>query len=257
MECRFASFFTLLPIVKYHAWFGLLVMCVTISHAEPQPEFHKWLAIGDSITQHGPKPELLWSGEVRGMAASEVQKDYVHVLQALIQERYPKSVQDVKIVGRLGKLGAGTMDQMSTVVSDLNTWGADLITIQLGENDRLSEMGAEGFEARYRGLVDGLLARSDRPVIVCTGVWAVGNPPGDQKRTYLKGSEGAIKEEIIEKICREKGLIYVPVAPFALDPANHGSGETPGVKWHPNDAGMRAYAERIFAALYAFSSKEP
>lgn len=38
---------------------------------------------------------------------------------------------------------------------------------------------------------------------------------------------------------------YAPMAEHALNPANSGSGTSHGVRWHPNDAGMAAYAEQL------------
>lgn len=230
----------------------LLALCTTQAFAQTYP---KWLAIGDSITQHGAKAELKWEGETRGMAASSLDKDYVHQLAALLQQKNSANAQEIKIVGRLGQLSAGTMDQMQTVIASLREWDADLVTIQLGENDSLKVIGAAGFEERYRGLVDGLLAGKKRPVIVCTGVWAPGSPldPANPQR-YLPDSAPAIKDAIIEKICREKGLRFAPIAAGASASSNSGTGQSDGVRWHPNDSGMRAYAEAIAAALFASDS---
>lgn len=229
----------------------LAALTVTLSslHAEPYP---KWLAIGDSITLHGPKPDLQWTGEARGMAASELSKDYVHVLEAKLKSKNPAHAADIKVVGRIGKLSAGTVDQMTTVLDELSAWGADLVTVQLGENDHLKDIGEEGFEQRYRMLIDSLLSNTKRPTIVCTGVWAPGSGVNPSQPTeYPKNSEPAKKDAIIEKICQEKGLRFVRIAAAANDKANYGWGETNGVKWHPNDAGMQAYADAIFGTLQA------
>jgi lysophospholipase L1-like esterase len=229
--------------------FTTIAFTLAASYGSLAQTYPKWLAIGNSITQHGPKADLRWEEPVRGMAASSLQSDYVHVLRQMLQRQEEANASDVKIAGRLGKLSAGTMEQMKTVIDELRDWGADLVTIQLGENDHLKEIGAEGFEERYRVVVDGILAGKKRPRILCTGVWVPGGKLSDNGR-YLPGTDGAIKEDIIEKICREKDLTFVSIAPFASRSENYGYGETPGVKWHPNDTGMKAYAEAIFTALY-------
>lgn len=227
----------------------LAALLVPILALEAQP-YPKWLAIGDSITLHGPKEDLGWLGTPRGMAASEPSKDYVNILKGLLQGANPANASEVKVVGRLGKLSGGTIEQMNTVLDELKAWRADLVTIQLGENDPLAEIGEEEFEKRYRSLLDALLSDGSNPLIICTGVWlpGVGLDAGNPTE-YPRGSEGAIKDAIIRKLCGERRLRYVSIAPVAANPANHGFGETPGVRWHPNDSGMKWYADAIFAAF--------
>ena len=48
----------------------------------------KVLYVGNSITKHAPKPEMGWTNDC-GMAASSIEKDYVHLVQAKIKEIHP------------------------------------------------------------------------------------------------------------------------------------------------------------------------
>jgi len=209
----------------------------------------RWLAIGNSITQHGPNEALKWAGESRGMAASSLENDYIHRLSHKMAEG-GVTVDSRKIVGRLGRLSAGTIEQVSTVLDELREWKADLVTIQLGENDKLAELGEAGFEERYRTVAIGAVDPTRTVTVICTGVWSPGTPLDavDPVR-YRPGSEAAVKDAIIEKICRERGYVFVPLAVLSANRANYGDGETPGVKWHPNDKGMEGYAALIYAAL--------
>lgn len=224
---------------------GLSVVC----RADTYP---RWIAIGNSITQHGPKADLKWEGLARGMAASDRSHDYVHLLESALKQKNPANATELKIVGRLGRLSAGTIEQVAAIATELVEWQADLVTVQLGENDPLKTLGVEGFEARYRAVINALLSGSKRPVIVCTGVWAPSNPPaGATTCRYPDGSDAAVKEGIIERIAKEKGLLFVSMAPYAQDGRNFGTGGSDGVRWHPNDAGMEAYAKAIYTALYS------
>jgi len=189
------------------------------------------------------------------MASSSLDKDYVHLLQAMIQAKEPGSVTDLRISGRFARLGTGTIEDLTKDATGLATAGPDLVTIQTGENDNFDKIAKEEFAARYRALVDALLSGPKRPVIVCTGVWGPGGKLDPADPTRYAGGAGRDKDDMIQAICKEKGLIFVPVAPFASLPANSGWGEDPGVKWHPNDAGMQGYADAIFAALYPVSVK--
>ncbi|BCM89278.1 endoglucanase C307 [Abditibacteriota bacterium] len=212
--------------------------------------YPRWLVIGDSITAHGPSKELSWTEPTRGMAASTVDADYVHQLQHLLRARDPHNATELKIFGRFARLSAGTIEQMNTASDEIKAWNADLVTVQLGENDNLGQIGRAEFERRYRTLLDALLVGPKHPRIVCTGVW---NPGGaldaNAPTQYQAGSESRQKDDIIEALCHEKGLTFVPVAPFAVQTANRGAGQNDGVRWHPNDKGMIAYAQAIFSAL--------
>ena len=58
----------------------LVISVITIvSSASAQPVFKKVLFLGNSITKHGPKADIDWSGNW-GMAASEEAKDDVFAL---------------------------------------------------------------------------------------------------------------------------------------------------------------------------------
>lgn len=238
-----------------------LLMACCMVHGGEEAIYERWLAIGDSITQHGPKPELNWYGELRGMAASDIESDYVHVLLALMRQDDPHAIGELKIVGRLGKLSGGTIEQVNGVLEGMRAWNPNQVTIQLGENDRIANIGAEGFAQRYTQLLDAFTTLPEPPLIICTGVWAPGAAldPEDVTR-YAVGTEARRKDDIITALCQERGLRFVPVAPFATDRQNSGDGESSGVRWHPNDAGMQAYAEAIYKALpqeQVFSSSAP
>lgn len=51
----------------------------------------KILFVGNSISRHAPKPDMGWYGDW-GMAASEAEKDYLHLIVAKIKEKYDPNV---------------------------------------------------------------------------------------------------------------------------------------------------------------------
>ena len=51
----------------------------------------KILFVGNSITKHAPKPSIGWTNDC-GMAASSLERDYVHIIIKRIMEQYDKNV---------------------------------------------------------------------------------------------------------------------------------------------------------------------
>ena len=92
----------------------------------------KLLFLGNSITQHGPKPEIGWAGDW-GMAASALDKDYVHVLAAQIgkaaggQPRIlAKNIADFERGHPTYDIAAGMKDELA--------FRPDVVIVAIGEN---------------------------------------------------------------------------------------------------------------------------
>ncbi|MFH0922240.1 MAG: GDSL-type esterase/lipase family protein [Fibrobacterota bacterium] len=188
----------------------------------------KVLYIGDSITKHGPAANLGWFGNW-GMAATSIDKDYVHLLFAKIsaaQADVPEMFIDA--------VGGGTVAGKIAVLDTLVAVGADLVIIQLGENDRT--LTQEGFENPYDSLVSALKAAAPDVRIYCASSW---------KQTG--------QDAMIRAVCSRRGAVFVDISAAAADPANSALAEghftDGGVNWHPGDAGMQCYADSFWAAM--------
>ena len=48
------------------------------------------LFIGNSVTWHGPKEDIGWTGDW-GMAASSAEKDYAHLVLSAVRARWPEA----------------------------------------------------------------------------------------------------------------------------------------------------------------------
>ncbi len=196
--------------------------------------------IGDSITRHGFNKDTIermkWD-HVAGMSASSEDKDYAHLLAARISQAIPGR-KTVIFFGR----GGDARNALSGMEAAMK-FQPDLLVVQLGEHVPPQEP-KEKVAADYAALLDALKALPASPMIICTGVWN-----SQQKR--LKGYIGhtAQVEEAQAETCARKGVAFVSVERYALDPACSGSGENEGVKWHPNDEGQLGYAKEIFAAF--------
>jgi hypothetical protein len=54
-------------------------------------------------------------------------------------------------------------------------------------------------------------------------------------------------ENIQKEICKSKNIPFASVEKYAIDPSCSGTGESGGVRWHPNDAGQAGYAKELFS----------
>jgi lysophospholipase L1-like esterase len=196
----------------------------------------KLLVLGNSITAHGPKPDIGWTGDW-GMAASAADKDFVHVLAA-----------------QLGKAAGGQVKFMARNIADFERGHAgydiaermkdelalkpDVVVLAIGENVpalETDEAKAKYAEAFGR-LLTALEANSHPAIFVRGCFWA--NPP---------------KDEIMKRVAEEHGVVYVDVGALGRDAANAARSERKiehdGVAGHPGDRGMQAIADALFAAI--------
>lgn len=191
----------------------------------------KMLIIGNSISKHGPKADLGWSGNW-GMAASTEDKDYVHLVYAKVcaaQADKPELVTS--------GVGGGTIKNSLANHSAITAHAADLVIVQLGENDR--DATEAGFEKPYEDLVAAVKAANPNVRVYCCGTWRCGTE----------------KDAMIKAVCQRQGVVYVDIAAIHADPAGSAGAEGrfthAGVNWHPGDKGMQGYATEIWKAMLA------
>ncbi|WP_245565096.1 SGNH/GDSL hydrolase family protein [Spirosoma spitsbergense] len=196
------------------------------------PYFRRLLVIGNSIMFHGPATELGWTNS-NGMAASALDKDFVHLLMARLQTINPATTL---------RLQAGTGLELNfgkpTYVMDefdepVQTFKPDLIVIRIGENVSDGDVPLRNLEGQFRQFIDRIIQLSGgQPVriVTTTSVW---NKPQT--------------DAVIRKIIAEKGMTLVDLSSmvdqgqyFASQYANG------GVAAHPNDAGMQRITDLIW-----------
>ncbi|MFN0051792.1 MAG: family 10 glycosylhydrolase [Planctomycetales bacterium] len=197
------------------------------------------LFLGNSLTLHGPKPDIGWRGNW-GMAASAQDKDYVHLLTAAISARTggrlileptpidgTKSVENVFNIANVLERGYATYDA-SKIRRQLD-WKANIVVVQCGENVPADGFDATTFYKALRTMLDDLQAASD-PQIFVTGKILSGNPGLD---------------DIQRKVCAEDAAhrTFVDLSEYAATSSLNGR------FGHPGDAGMEWIADRLFAAI--------
>ena len=60
--------------------------------------------------------------------------------------------------------------------------------------------------------------------------------------------------EIQQQVCAKLNIPFASVSAYENDPANSGSGKVAAVRWHPNDNGMRCYADEALKAFKKLKS---
>ena len=213
----------------------LLPVVVKSKPHEPG-QYRTWF-IGNSITICGTNPELqatLGWNHMSGMAASELVKDFVHLVADGIQIDRP----DVKVeIGYHpgGRNVAGALENMQSA----EDFRPDLVVIQLGEHEKASD-GVDTLRTNYSKLLSKLKSLDAK--VISVGPWASGEDA-------YAGWWGDVQNIMGEEAAKHN-VPFISVQDLASNPNCYGTGTSEGVKWHPNDAGHAGYASKILTAYH-------
>lgn len=206
--------------------------------------------IGDSITRHGTsaaiKKKLGWD-HLAGMAATEESKDFAHLFAAHVQAKNPQKKVSLFFHS---KGGAGAAAPRLAALGSYVPLKPDIIVVQLGEHEK-EHVGEQALRTSYRALLSTMQSWEHKPIILCVGVW---NPYGKGERTAYTQWTHTV-DQVMSDVCKELAIPYASMEKHALNPANSGWGTTGGVQWHPNDAGMQAYANELIRMYDATPKK--
>ena len=199
----------------------------------------KILFLGNSLTLHGPRPDIEWFGNW-GMAATAAENDYVHRLTQAINNHTKgdlllgpanakgnKGVENIRNIAAVFEVGYRTYEA-SKLERQLQ-WKADIVIIQCGENVPAKDFDGTAFQKAFRTLLNDLKAACD-PHIFVTG-------------NILWGNTGL--DKIKKRVCAEDPTkrTFVGISKYASDVPRYGP------VGHPNDQGMKLIAETLFAAI--------
>ena len=196
----------------------------------------KVLFLGNSITLHGPKPDIGWTGNW-GMAASAEEKDYVHLLAGDIAKAAgapPRTM--VRNIADFER-GYDAFDVAAGLREALE-FRADIVVLAIGENvpEPATEEARTKFAAAFARLLAGLKQDARATIFVRSSFWP-----------------HAAKDEIMRAASAAAGATFVDIAALGRDGSNAASAERKiehaGVAGHPGDKGMRLIADAIFVAI--------
>jgi hypothetical protein len=214
--------------------------------AEPQVKpaaIRRILFLGNSITLHGPKADIGWTGNW-GMAASSEDKDYVHlVTSALAQHTGSRPQIMVKNIADFERNYANY--DVDLHMKEFFAFDPDLVVLAIGEN--VPAMNTEDarvqFKAGVMNILRCALAKRRPLVVVRSCFWA-----------------DAVRDQALREACQEADGIFVNAGPLGQDAANAASSERSfihdGVAAHPGDRGMKALADAIVEAVLNAQTQE-
>ena len=204
---------------------------------------NKVLFLGNSITLHGPAPKIGWNGNW-GMAASALEKDYVHLLTAQIAkaaggkpEVMVKNIADFERNLDAYNLAEGLKNELA--------FQADLIIVAIGENASAltTDEAKDRFKTSVAKLLTELKNHGSPTLIVRSQFWA-----------------DAAKDEKMKQACLDVGGDFVDISKLGSDEANYARSEQKfehaGVAGHPGDKGMQALADELWKAIHKRGSAE-
>ena len=190
------------------------------------------LFLGNSITLHGPKPDIGWSGNW-GMAASCEACDYVHVFMDRFREDHPNASWRVAQLAEWER-NFWKDEEVLSSFSLLRDWQADFVfSVILGANTPAEALEAHDFADHYEKMLRFFDPDKRAKIIVTTMFW----------RTDAKDAAVRQAARLYGAACVELGDLGAMNEMMALDRFEHR-----GVAMHPGDLGMSSIAQRLLAA---------
>ena len=191
----------------------------------------KVLFLGNSITRHGVNAEIGWLHDY-GMAASEKEKDYVHILMKRISERHSNASF---CICQCAEWERNYKDGQSTyhLFESARKFAADIIVVRMIENCSYRAFDPEVFKESLLHFLSYLNASGSAKIVVTTGFW---KHPGDA---------------VIREIAAENAYPLAELGDLGEMPEMKAVGlfTHTGVANHPGDQGMKVIAQRIWEVL--------
>ena len=189
----------------------------------------KILIVGNSITRHGPAPQIGWEHDW-GMAATAPEKDYVHLLQAKMEADGKNVLTMVRHASNWERthMNEGALADFEKE----HEFSPDILLLRFGENVP-KDCDFDFFAQKLREFVDYINAKNAL-VIVTTTIW--GNPK---------------KDAVLRSLAEERGYPCVELGAIGKDDSMMAIGlfEHRGVSIHPGDKGMQYIADTVYEEL--------
>ena len=184
--------------------------------------------LGNSITLHGPSPEIGWFG-LHGMAASSEDKDYVHLLGTSLK---CEGLDYCLMVNQIAEWERTFVQFDLAKLNPIRDFSANIILFRFGENvDCRCEK--KQFYNCLRQMTE-YIAPNDAALVFTTCFWK--NP---------------VVDECIRELSVSTGGKLIELGDLGDDASMKAGGlfSHSGVAAHPGDRGMRVIADRIYETV--------
>ncbi len=190
------------------------------------------LFLGNSITRHGVNESIGWYGDW-GMAATSVDKDYVHRTMAKVWEIDPNASFLVAQVS-LWEREFWNDQVIDDNYKDALAYNPDIIVMRAVENVRPEELQNHDFAAGYKNLLDRMNKSGKAKIIVTSAFWAAGE-----------------RDKIILDLAEQNCWSFIYLADLGINDKYMAKErfENRAVGIHPGDVGMEEISDRIFHVL--------
>ncbi|CAG4995332.1 hypothetical protein DYBT9275_01611 [Dyadobacter sp. CECT 9275] len=215
------------------------LLCQACSSGKQEPiipeetvKINKVLILGNSITFHGSKPDIGWTGNY-GMAASSESHDYVHLLEGKIKTHNASAQFSI---GNIAATFERVFWQADTShFTTYRDFKPDLIILRIGENITDSLAVEKSLDKHVESLISYLKQNSSPRVCLVGSFWPNANI-----------------NRIFEELCVKNKWDYVSLDGLyqnrQVNTAINNFANA-GVGMHPSDQGMKEISERIWAKI--------
>ncbi len=190
----------------------------------------KLLFLGNSITLHSPAPQIGWTGNW-GMAASSMEKDYVHQTMKKVRAFAPDASF---LVAQISSWEREFWREDQKDYEEAAEYGADIIIMRAVENVPEAELDRHSFAEGYLRLLDQMNSKKSAKIILTTSFWPAGR-----------------RDEMIRNIALKYHYSLVELNDLGSDDRYTAKGlfAHAGVAAHPGDLGMEMIAQRLFEVI--------
>ena len=186
--------------------------------------------VGNSITRHGPKPDIGWPYDF-GMAASCIERDYVHLLESRIDARREATYCIAQVANweRAYRDPGPVLPEYASAAA----FHPDILIFRAIENCPSKDFEPETFRRSLRELLAYFAPDAGTKLMFTTSFW---RHPGDAVIRETAAELGAPLAEL--------GDLGAQDAMKAIGLFWHS-----GVANHPGDLGMQNIADRIWEKI--------